>query len=51
MWMIPVSLFRARIAQPVGCVTVVEFKKTGPMLKKLGDNCHLPPELRKEEGT
>ena len=48
---IDVSLFRARIAQPVGCVTVVEFKKSGPMLKKLGDNCHLPPELRKEEGT
>ena len=48
---IDVSLFRVRIAQPVGCVTVVEFKKTGPMLKKLGDNSHLPLELRKEEGT
>jgi len=48
---IDVSMFRVRIAQPVGCVTVVEFKKTGPMLKKLGDNSHLPPELRKEEGT
>ena len=48
---IDISQFRARIAQPVGCVTVIEFKKTGPMLKKLGDNCHLPPELRKEEGT
>jgi probable phosphoglycerate mutase len=48
---IDISQFRARIAQPVGCVTVIEFKKSGPMLKKLGDNCHLPPELRKEEGT
>ena len=48
---IDISQFRARIAQPVGCVTVIEFKKSGPLLKKLGDNCHLPPELRKEEGT
>jgi probable phosphoglycerate mutase len=45
------NLFRARIAQPVGSVNVIDFAAAGPLLRKLGDNCHLPAALRREEGT
>jgi probable phosphoglycerate mutase len=45
------NLFRARIAQPVASVTVWEFKKSGPLLARLGDVSHLPPELQSAEGT
>jgi probable phosphoglycerate mutase len=45
------NLFRARIAQPVASVTVWDFKKSGPLLARLGDVSHLPPELQAAEGT
>jgi probable phosphoglycerate mutase len=48
---IDVDQFRARIAQPVASVSVVGFKKNGPMLEKLGDTSHLPPELLGMDGT
>jgi probable phosphoglycerate mutase len=46
-----IGLFRARIGQPVGSVTIFEFKPSGPLLKRLGDQSHLPPDLRHEVGT
>jgi broad specificity phosphatase PhoE len=48
---IDVDLFRARIAQPVGAISVVSFKKSGPMVERLGDVSHLPPELLESDGT
>jgi probable phosphoglycerate mutase len=48
---IDVDLFRARIAQPVGAVSAVTFKKSGPLLERLGDVSHLPPGLLALEGT
>ncbi len=48
---IDVDLFRVRIAQKVGAVSVVQMKKSGPLLETLGDISHLPPELRDAEGT
>jgi probable phosphoglycerate mutase len=48
---IDVDLFRARIAQRVGAVTVVSFKQSGPLLERLGDTSHLPLELLAVDGT
>jgi probable phosphoglycerate mutase len=48
---IDVDLFRVRIAQKVAALSVVELRSSGPMLQVLGDNSHLPPELRAAEGT
>ena len=48
---IDVDQFRARIAQPVSAVSVVSFKKSGPILEKLGDVSHLSPELIAAGGT
>lgn len=45
---IDVSLFRARLAQPAGSMTVFELKSTGPLLLCLADARHLPPELISE---
>jgi probable phosphoglycerate mutase len=46
-----VRLFRERIAQPVAAVTRVELGPKGALLTRLGDDAHLPPELRHLEGT
>jgi probable phosphoglycerate mutase len=48
---IDVDLFRSRIAQRVCAVSIVDFKSTGPLLQVLGDESHLPAELRGGEGT
>jgi probable phosphoglycerate mutase len=48
---IDVDLFRARVAQPVGAVSAVTFKKSGPMLERHGDVSHLPSELLGLDGT
>jgi probable phosphoglycerate mutase len=48
---VDVDLFRARIAQPVGAVSSVTFKKSGPLLERLGDTSHLPPDLLGLDGT
>jgi len=43
--------FRARIAQKVCAVSVVDFKSTGPLLQVLGDTSHLPAALLAGDGT
>jgi probable phosphoglycerate mutase len=48
---IDVDLFRARIAQRVCAVSIVELKSSGPLLQVLGDTSHLPPELLATDGT
>jgi probable phosphoglycerate mutase len=48
---VDVDLYRARVAQKVAAVSIVELKKSGPLLQVLGDTSHLPPELRDAEGT
>lgn len=48
---IDVRSYRDRIGQPVGALTVFDFKKRGPLLRMLGDRSHLPPNLRELEGT
>jgi broad specificity phosphatase PhoE len=46
-----VRAYRDRIGQPVGALTVFDFRSRGPLLRMLGDRSHLPPELRELEGT
>ena len=46
-----VRLFRERIAQPVGAVTLFALTKTTAQLTILGDRSHLPEELKNQEGT
>lgn len=48
---IDVGLFRKRIDCLVGAVTVFEFRRDGPLLRRLNDVLHLPPELREPKGT
>ena len=46
-----VRLFRERIAQPVGAVTVFVVTRKSAQLTILGDRSHLPEELKNQEGT
>ncbi len=46
-----VRLFRERIAQPVGAVTLFVLTKTTAQLTILGDRSHLPEELKNQDGT
>ncbi len=48
---VDVDLFRARIAQKVCAISIIDLKPTGPLLQVLGDTSHLPPELRTDGGT
>ena len=48
---IGIGLYRARIAQPVASFTVFEMGPDGPLLRRLGDVSHLPPELRVGTGV
>ncbi len=48
---VDVDLFRVRIAQKVCAVSIVDFKRTGPLLQVLGDTSHLPAELLAGDGT
>jgi probable phosphoglycerate mutase len=48
---IDLSQFRNRIGQRVAAVSVVEWRKTGPLVKVLGDVSHLPPALLLGDGT
>ena len=48
---IDVDGFRARIAQKVCAVSIIDFKPSGPLLQVLGDTSHLPPELLAGDGT
>ncbi|MEO7156982.1 MAG: histidine phosphatase family protein, partial [Vicinamibacterales bacterium] len=46
-----VRLFRQRLAQPVGAVTVFEVTSSTAQLAIFGDRSHLPEQLRNEAGT
>jgi probable phosphoglycerate mutase len=48
---IDVDLFRVRVGQRVGAISVVELRKSGPLVERLGDVGHLPPELLAGDGT
>ena len=48
---IDVDGFRARIAQTVCAVSIIDFKSSGPLLQRLGDTSHLPPALLAGDGT
>jgi probable phosphoglycerate mutase len=48
---IDVDGFRARIAQKVCAVSIVDFPPSGPLLQVLGDTSHLPPALLAGDGT
>jgi probable phosphoglycerate mutase len=48
---VDVDLFRARIAQKVCAISIIELKSSGPLLQVLGDTSHLPPDLCTDEGT
>ena len=46
-----VRLFRQRLAQPVGAVTMFVVTSRGAQLTIFGDRSHLPEELKNQEGT
>ncbi len=46
-----VRLFRERLGQPVASLSRFELTSKGARLVMLGDVSHLPPELRRGEGT
>ncbi len=46
-----VRLFRERIAQPVGAVTLFAVTSTTALLTRLGDRTYLSEELQNQEGT
>lgn len=48
---IDVDGFRARIAQKVCAVSIIDFRASGPLLQVLGDTSHLPAELLAGDGT
>jgi broad specificity phosphatase PhoE len=45
-----IDLYRLRLAVPVASFTTVEFGATGPRLRALADQSHLPPDLRSASG-
>ena len=48
---IPLADFRRRLAQPLGCVSQIDFLGTGPLLRRLGDISYLPDALRHLQGS
>jgi probable phosphoglycerate mutase len=48
---IDVGRFRYRLACPVGSLSVVEFTRSGPLIKQLADRSHLSEALRNLPGT
>lgn len=48
---IDVGRFRYRLSCPVGSISKVEFTKSGPLIKLLGDQSHLSEYLRNLPGT
>lgn len=45
------SLYRVRLDCPVGSVTAIEIRKSGPFLKALAERSHLGTRLRNLSGT
>jgi broad specificity phosphatase PhoE len=47
---IDVGRFRDRISIPVASVSIVEMAARGPLIRLMGDRCHLRKQLRNLEG-
>ena len=43
--------FKDELGQKVCAISVVTWRPSGPLLEVLGDESHLPPELREDGGT
>ncbi|NJK33553.1 MAG: histidine phosphatase family protein [Oscillatoriales cyanobacterium SM2_2_1] len=48
---IDLGRYRDRLDLPTCALSVLRFEKYGPMLQRLGDRSHLPPELAQRLGT
>ena len=48
---IDLGRFRDRIGIPAASLSIVEIGKRGPLVKVMGDRCHLRVELREREGS
>ncbi|MEM0980502.1 MAG: histidine phosphatase family protein [Cyanobacteria bacterium P01_H01_bin.58] len=48
---IDLGRYRDRIEMPVASVSLIQFGRYGPLLKRLGDRAHLPDHLRNRAGT
>lgn len=48
---IDIDSYRIRVAAPVGSFTTIEFGPHGPLLHRLADVSHLPPDLRAPGGV
>lgn len=48
---IPLADFRRRLAQPLGGLSQIDFLRTGPLLRRLGDISYLPDALRHLQGS
>jgi len=48
---IDIDAYRTRVAAPVGSITSIEFGGHGPLLHRLADVSHLPPDLRAPGGV
>jgi broad specificity phosphatase PhoE len=47
---IDIDLYRLRLVLPVASFTTFELGSTGPRLRSLADQSHLPPDLRRASG-
>ncbi len=45
-----IDLYRLRLTMPVASFTTFEFGATGPRLRSMADQSHLPPDLRSQSG-
>lgn len=48
---VDVKDYRRRFAMPLGALTIIDFKAEGPQLRVLGDQSHLPADLRNLPGS
>ena len=48
---IDLRFFQVRLGQPLGGLSCVELRRTGPILTLLGDTSYLPAQLRELEGS
>ncbi|MEO1093766.1 MAG: histidine phosphatase family protein [Cyanobacteria bacterium J06638_28] len=48
---IDLGRYRDRIEMPVASVSLIQFGRYGPLLKRLGDRAHLSDDLRNRAGT
>ncbi len=48
---IDLGRYRDRLDYPAASLSVVNFGRYGPLLERMGDRTHMPPELLAREGT